>query len=60
MFYTVIFIGTTNAINFNLLLVFILCIMFMYIVNLINEEHREKMQLIKDKHQEEFQRQKYY
>ena len=47
MFYTVIFIGATNAINFNLLLVFILCIMFMYIVNLINEEHREKMQLIK-------------
>ncbi|WP_308698610.1 hypothetical protein [uncultured Thomasclavelia sp.] len=34
--------------------------MFMYIVNLINEEHREKMQLIKDKQQEEFQRQKYY
>lgn len=60
MFYTVIFIGTTNAINFDLLLVFILCIMFMYIVNLINEEHREKMQLIKDKQQEEFQRQKYY
>lgn len=60
MFYTVIFIGATNAINFNLLLVFILCIMFMYIVNLINEEHREKMQLIKDKQQEEFQRQKYY
>ena len=60
MFYTVIFIGTTNAINFNLLLVFILCIMFMYIVNLINEEHREKTQLIKDKQQEEFQRQKYY
>lgn len=60
MFYTVIFIGVTNAINFNLLLVFILCIMFMYIVNLINEEHREKMQLIKDKQQEEFQRQKYY
>lgn len=60
MFYTVVFIGTTNAINFNLLLVFILCIMFMYIVNLINEEHREKMQLIKDKQQEEFQRQKYY
>lgn len=60
MFYTVIFIGVTNAINFNLLLVFILCIMFMYIVNLINEEHREKTQLIKDKQQEEFQRQKYY
>ena len=27
---------------------------------LLNEEHREKMQLIKDKQQEEFQRQKYY
>lgn len=60
MFYTVVFNEITITIDFDILLVFILCIMFMYIVNLINEEHREKIQLIKDKQQEEFQRQKYY
>lgn len=61
MFYRTLF-SDNSAIffEFNEILLLILCIMFMYIVNLINEEHREKMQLIKDKQQEEFQRQKYY
>lgn len=61
MFYRTLF--SDNSVFFfelNEILLLILCIMFMYIVNLINEEHREKMQLIKDKQQEEFQRQKYY
>lgn len=61
MFYRTLF-SDNSAFFFELneILLLILCIMFMYIVNLINEEHREKMQLIKDKQQEEFQRQKYY
>lgn len=61
MFYRTLF-SNNSAFFFELneILLLILCIMFMYIVNLINEEHREKMQLIKDKQQEEFQRQKYY
>lgn len=61
MFYRTLF-SDNSAFFFELneILLLILCIMFMYIVNLINEEHREKMQLIKDKQREEFQRQKYY
>lgn len=61
MFYRTLF-SDNSAFFFELneILLLILCIMFMYIVNLINEEHREKTQLIKDKQQEEFQRQKYY
>ena len=60
-FYGILFNNSSTIFfELNMILLLVLCIMFMYIVNLINEEHREKMQLIKDKQQEEFQRQKYY
>lgn len=46
--------------TFCVVLLLILCIMFMHIVNLVNEENAEKIKLIKEKQQEVFNKQKYY
>lgn len=51
---------TIGVLNFDAILIFILCIMFMYIINLINQENKEKLELIKRSQEEEFSKQKYY
>lgn len=49
-----------TVLAFCVILLLILCIMFMYIINLINTENAEKMKLIQEKQQERFDKQKYY
>ncbi|WP_296875339.1 hypothetical protein, partial [Thomasclavelia sp.] len=47
-----------NLMALNAILIFVLCIMFMYIINLINQENKEKLELIKRSQEEEFSKQK--
>ncbi|MFQ6793546.1 MAG: hypothetical protein ACLRT4_12275 [Thomasclavelia sp.] len=51
---------TIDLLNINALLLFALCVLFMYIINLINRENKEKIRLMEDRQKEMFERQKYY